>query len=267
MDALLRYVYNIESIEPRLIIAEPPSEVLLIWARADNIPTIAGLTLVYSKTKKAGNESKKIIKLKNLIDELDLNFLEIEYAEDLSQFNIDGKIYSNSEASKYIASYLGLELGSNPAKKPNDISQIRDPFHIWSRLVFDGINVRKVDIDALVFKKDFNSLKSIIEIKRSSKIKVGNWTPFVSKTGNTDYINYLLQMNLSKFMNCKFSTIHHEVLRGKFRDQDKMDIFELSANQIAESEIDSRLLNVFSDRKNRLIMSGEELKNIFRGKK
>jgi hypothetical protein len=160
------------------------------------------------------------------------------------------------EAAKNIASDFKLKIGASPAKVPNDISQINDPFHIWSRNAFDGYSVMKTDIDILTIDDNGENIKSLIEIKRSKKIPVGTWKPFVNPNSKyNDCNNYYLMMELADLLNTNFYTIHHELMNDdlEFHSTDNVDLFTYKPK--LERLKNQSILNAFASESNRKIIN------------
>lgn len=75
------------------------------------------------------------------------SFLHITYKECMSSFKIDGIPYDLLNAANKIAKRFYISLGSPLAKAPNNLNQMSDPFHIWSRNAFYEMIVMKTDIN------------------------------------------------------------------------------------------------------------------------
>jgi hypothetical protein len=259
MDAFLDYFIKQGSEGKNLFVSNPPGPALLIWSDFSEIQKISGITLVRSKevVTTQGIEYQIILrllreKLSNLVP-----ILEVIYANNLDNFQIGELLLSNVEAASYLSKTLGIKLGKNPAKKPNKPDQINDPFHIWSREVFDGVTVRKVDVDAIQLDEKKSFFRNIIEVKRSNKIKIGTWTPFINPGAtNSDYWNYIMALNLCKLLTCKFITVHHEIVEGDFSDDTEFETFEFDA----ETLISNETISAFGLSTNRKIFKAHRLK-------
>lgn len=102
-----------------------------------------------------------------------------------------------------------------------------DYFHLWSRHVFDGKTVIKIDIDGIAIDQTTEKIISLVEIKCSAKVPVGEWVPF-----QKDYSNYRLLMDFADLLQVKMITIHHDVKdenRG-VTDDTMVDVFTYFPN-------------------------------------
>lgn len=133
-------------------------------------------------------------------------------------------------AANHISNALNVTLGANPAKIPNNVARITDPFHIWSRNAFDGNTVVKTDLDAIVMNANHTMISSIVESKRSQKIRVGSWLPFFD-----DEPNYLLTMDLCNKLNVRLITFHHEELSNNaaINPLSNIDVFTYHPGQVS----------------------------------
>jgi hypothetical protein len=258
MDAFLSYLIDKGKIKDRLFVSNPPYPALLVWSDFTNLQKVSGITLVHMENSvtEFSLDYKIILSIiKNRISHL-VPVLDILYSDDINRFIIEDKTFSNKEAANYISETLKIKLGKNPAKKPNNPKQINDPFHIWSRDVFDGISVRKIDIDAVIVNEKRDKITTIIEVKRSAKIKVGKWLPYISlDVPNTDYWNYIMAFSLCKMLTCNFLTFHHEILEGNLTDETKVDVFEFNSNTLISSET----INFFGSNNNRKVIKAKIL--------
>lgn len=257
MDAFLKYLSQCPKYKDRLFVSEPPNSVILAWSSFQDIPKISGVTIV----KQIGSASFGTLNIDKIIEILknacknSIPLLFIEYSQDISNFIINGTRMANKNAAEYISNELKINLGSNPAKRPNDPSQINDPFHVWSRLVFDGVSVRKIDIDAIILSPELDKINSFIEIKRSNKNPIGKWTPYMKKTsGNSDYWNYIMCFSLCKILMCDFVTFHHELMKKEdvFKEDTAIEAFVFGKNTLISEETISH----FSSTNNRRKFSG-----------
>lgn len=259
MDAFLHFLSQTRKFGTRLFVSQAPGPVFLLWCDFANGRRIAGITLVRQESGTASTEdvSYKCI-LAILKTKLPERFpvLEVVYNHNVSAFNIDGQNCNNEEAAMLLAAKLGIRLGSNPAKRPNDPEQINDVFHRWSRDVFDGISVRKADIDAILLNEKRDAIDAIIEIKRSARKPVGHWTPYMEQTGNTDYWNYIIGLSFSKMVAAHFLTFHHGLMKTEdiFTEETKVELFAFKAPTIVCNET----IKVFASDANRKIYTGKD---------
>jgi hypothetical protein len=214
MDAFLRFLLQTRKYGRRLFISEAPGPVFLIWCDFEIGCRIAGLTLVKKEScgECTGVDYRAVLNIIRTKLRNKLPVLEVVYNNEVSLFAIDGESCNEEQAAALLAGKLGIRRGRHPAKRANDPKQINDVFHRWSREVFDGITVRKADIDALLLNETGDDIAAIIEIKRSAKKPLGHWTPYMEGTGNTDYWNYIIGLTFSKMVAAHFLTFHHELM-------------------------------------------------------
>ncbi|GGN05643.1 hypothetical protein GCM10007092_20530 [Thermus composti] len=106
---------------------------------------------------------------------------------------------------KEVAAELGIPYHpGGTGKPPNDLQQVRDLFHVWSRKAFAGI--KKTDVD-LVLLSDKNDARVLVEVKRSAKKKVGEWIPY--PIDPYDGLAYF-----ARTWGAKLVTVHHEIIGG-----------------------------------------------------
>lgn len=250
-----------KSLAKRMFVSDPPREVILIWADSNDLPELAGATVVYSQSRGHDPVLKCLRKFQEIASKTGLTMIVVQYSADVRRFLVEDKEFENEEFAHFLADNLGIKLGSTPAKRPNNPERISDPFHVWSRLVFDGASVKKVDLDALVFSEDRERVEFLLEIKRSAKIAVGKWTPYIVQ----DYANYVLDLSLCKTLGCQFMTVHHSVLDGEFLDDNEVDVFEIATADM--KDITSQMLTDFASPKNRSVITGQELRALIGGAK
>jgi hypothetical protein len=259
MDAFLHFLSQTRRYGSRLFISQSPGPAFLLWCDFANGRRMAGLTLVRQKN---GNTSTEDISCTCILPVLKARLprqfpvLDVVYNSDATAFIIDGKDCNKEEAAKLLAGKLGLRLGRAPAKRPNDPEQINDVFHQWSREVFDGISVRKADIDAILLNENKDAIEALIEIKRSAKNPIGHWTPYMEQTGNTDYWNYIIGLTFSKMVAAHFLTFHHGLMKTEdiFTAETKVELFAFKAPTLVCSET----IKVFASAANRKIYSGKD---------
>jgi hypothetical protein len=83
----------------------------------------------------------------------------------------------------------------------------------------------KTDIDFITIKD--GKISSIWEIKRSEKVKVGTWSPYINPTIGNDINNYYMLISLSNLLKVKMVTVHHEEMKPDvvFTGEEKVDFF------------------------------------------
>lgn len=260
MDSFLKYLLNKDKVKDRIFISDPPGPVPLVWCTFEDVPRISGVTFVRSHEWKqtSGFDYFKLYDIfrKQLPNSIPL--IDLQYNDDCSEFIIEKSNLNADQCAKLLSDKMGISIGRNQAKKPNKPEQIVDPFHKWSRSVFDGITVRKLDLDAITLTEDLLSIKSIIEIKRSKAIKVGKWLPYMSKQlGNSDYWNYIISFTICKIMQCDFFTFHHENIDREMplKDEDKVDQFSFRFSSLISDET----ITSFGSESNRVVISMKSL--------
>lgn len=214
MEALSNYLEQLTAFGNRLFVSSPPGPAFLIWSNKEFLPNITGISIIEQEGALPGKgpKSAEIVEIlrKQLFGTIPI--LHIIYKSDLSAMKINGSTYVLAEAAQIISDTFHIAIGSNPAKAPNDANQIIDPFHIWSRAAFDGSTVMKTDIDFLLIKD--HKVDSIWEVKRSAKIKVGSWIPYVNPSKPNDVNNYYMLMSLSNLLKARMITVHHEEMNA-----------------------------------------------------
>lgn len=256
MESLSTYLLNQPKIKDRLFISNPPNAALLLWSSADELPNISGVCIVemdnISDTEQLGIKTNVLLEIFKNCNKNALPFKHIIYPADLSYMIIDGKKMTLSDAATEISTDFKVKIGRTPAKVPNDVTQISDPFHVWSRDAFDGYSVMKTDIDILTLNEAQTEIKSIIEVKRSKKVPVGKWLPFVNPNSpNNDCNNFYLLMSFAKSFGVNLFTIHHELMEKTdvMIDSHKIDVFTKKHNEI--ETINQNLLNDYASVNNR----------------
>lgn len=260
MDAFLHFLLQTPKYGSRLFISQAPGPVLLLWCDFANGRRLAGLTLVRNENETALPGISYTTLLPVLKTRLPHPFpvMEVVYNADATAFIIDGKPHNSGEAAGLLAVRLGIRLGAKCAKRANDPAQINDVFHRWSREVFDGVAVRKADIDAILLNEKGNAIEAIIEIKRSAKDPVGHWTPYMAPSGNTDYWNYLIGLTFAKMVAAHFLTFHHGLMKQEdiFTEETKVELFAFKAPTIVCSET----IRLFASGANRKIYTGKDFR-------
>ena len=245
MDAFLQYLEASPAYRGRLLISQPPKDVVLAWARMGQTLELAGVTIVSEIGQSAPANAAHLKALSDALSAKGVKVLSVQYARDLSKFIVDGNEMSAPDAAVAIGTELRIKLGANAAKKPNDPGQVSDPFHVWSRDVFDGIAVRKTDIDAFVFDAGGTRAGTMLEIKRSNRVAVGSWRPYAA-----DYFNYVIQLKLCELLGCDFVTVHHDRVGAEvFGDNMTFDHFGFVAGGLVDDSSFSTLA-AESNRKN-----------------
>ncbi|MBY0596488.1 hypothetical protein [Bacillus bingmayongensis] len=252
MDAFTRFIASHHSTGGRAFISNPPGPALLLWSNSNSLPNITGVSLVKSinSSTSIGVPSQIVSALLKQQLNTQINFLDIEYDPNLNGMVIDGQNYSMSDAAGYISKTFNVGLGNSNPKRPNNLSMINDPFHLWSRSVFSGTSVMKIDIDLLMLNQTMNQITSIVEIKRSARSPVGIWKPYINPQANNDINNYFMMMSFANCLGVDFHTIHHEEVRTNvaLNPNDNVDIFSYRPSN---QQPNQQILNLFGAENNR----------------
>jgi hypothetical protein len=245
MESFTRYLSSLTKYKDRIFFSSPPDAALIIWSNIGALPAITGISLVSDINSK--NEAMPRLYLLDILKRhLPNEFPIIDVVYDFqNSFLLIGDVkFPLEEGALRLGSLLNIRIGNGKAKAPNNLDMITDSFHLWSRDVFDGQLTKKTDIDLLIVKD--NVVDKIIEIKRSNKIKVGSWNPYIVNDGP----NYLMQISLCKMLSCDFITVHHEEMNESivFNGDESVDLF-IIASPIGE--VNRQLLRDFSDNSNR----------------
>jgi hypothetical protein len=250
MDAFIKYILNTPNLKNRVFISNPPCPHVLLWSNSNNLPYITGISILEMECRRSNCIGISVTLIEKVFRErLNVPIIKIKYPATMEYLEIDGQRYSLTQAAYLISNTFNVQLSSAKAKRINKDSQVNDRFHIWSRDTFDGINVKKVDLDMVVFNN--NTISTIIEIKRSKKEKVGKWQPYVNPTKSNDIPNYLMTMSLCNQLGCILYVVHHEILgSGILKGTDLIDIFTYYPNNFLPTQT---TLNQFSANKNRQV--------------
>ena len=229
MESLGSFLLKHPTFKDRVFISNPPGAAFILWSNRDFLPNISGISIVeqLDTTCNAGISGSDLSTLLAAQLYRTIPLLYIKYHKDLEYMLIDGAKMPLEACATRISEAFSVKLGKAQAKKPNDSKQIADPFHTWSRETFDGNLVYKTDVDIVTIDESVRKIKSIIEVKRSAKVKVGKWKPYVdSKAENNDTTNYLMSMSLCSILKANFFTIHHDKMNNEdLIGSDLVDIF------------------------------------------
>lgn len=252
MEVLSRYLLAAGKFDKQIFVSNPPNAALLIWTNKKYLPGITDVSIVESSAKSENSgvtaERLKTILEKQLFDTLPI--AGVVYKQDLSSMNINGDDLTLDKAAQKLSELFRIDIGGNPAKAPNDAAQISDSFHLWSRDAFDGRTVMKTDIDLLRIEDE--RIKSIIEIKRSRKVPVGKWKPYIDAgSANNDVNNYYMLMSFAGALQSSMITIHHEEMDNDatLTGEETADFFVYKP----ESAPNRNVLDAFADASNRRI--------------
>lgn len=216
MEAFGRYLLNLPKYNDRVFVSNPPSAALLIWSNSEFLPNVSGITIVekFNSNNDSGIPTARLISILKRQLYNTVPFVHIQYDEQMEFMLVNDEKMGLEDAANRISSAFSISIGRNAAKAPNNPAQIRDPFHLWSREAFDGHSVFKTDIDILTTKIEakVEKIKTIIEVKRSNKVKVGQWQPYVDPNRANDINNYLITISLCNLLKANFLTVHHEVM-------------------------------------------------------
>jgi hypothetical protein len=218
VEAFGRYLLTLPKFQNKVFISNPPGAALLIWTNKASLPSITGVSVVekVGASAETGMTTAHLLEVLRRQLENKVPVLYIQYDDAMQFLFLEGERLSLEEAAKRISNTFNIKLGQNPAKAPNSSTQINDPFHLWSRDAFDGFSVMKTDIDILFIRSttepSLELISIVMEIKRSKKIPVGRWLPYVNPSGLNDINNYLLTISLCNLLKCTFITVHHDVM-------------------------------------------------------
>lgn len=255
MESFTRYLNSQPTYTGQLFYSNPPSTALLLWSTPTILPTILGISFVtkHNTPYQSGYDKDQMKEL--LLAKINtIPILDILYDFDTSRLIIDGVEYSLKEGATAISESFHVALGTAPSKTPNNPNMISDPFHVWSREAFDGVQTRKADVDLIVLHN--NALLNVVEIKRSDKRAVGRWNPYIT----ADRANYLLQFEFARLLEIGFVVVHHDKMDDcyDFTGEERVDIF---AKQHPVGAVNDELLRSFAADNNRLLT---EVRNLIR---
>ena len=98
-------------------------------------------------------------------------------------------------------------------------SALSDSFHYWSRMSLSK-SITKLDVDGIIVN-DSGDKGILIEIKRSSRPPIPQWTPYLS-----DRSNYALEAKYSRAVEAYFWLLHHE--SRQCHDKEVISFYDIS---------------------------------------
>lgn len=208
MDLFCQYMYINNSSFLPIFVSNPPGPAILIWS-CEDITQISGITVVQSTEHILSPiEHARINDILEHFKICNIPNLHIKYPMNMEYLIIDEANYTIHDGAYFISQKFGLPLAtsfSSKIKPVNNLTKVTDSFHTWSRSTFDGIRVKKQDLDMVVLSENSNRISCLFETKRSAAKKVGIWLPY-----NNDRNNYLQLMAASDMLNVPFFTVHND---------------------------------------------------------
>lgn len=230
MDLFCQYMNNNNSNFLPIFVSNPPGPAILIWSNQD-VTKISGITVVQSTNYYPSQvENSRIKDILNHFELCNVSNLHIKYPENMEYLIINEIQFNILEGAQFISQKFGLPLASTfsgNVKPVNNLAKVNDSFHIWSRSTFDGVKVKKQDLDMVVLSEKTKKISCLFETKRSAAKKVGIWLPY-----NDDKNNYLQLMATSDLLRIPFFTVHndHPNIQSLLHDESKVDVFSYKNN-------------------------------------
>lgn len=256
MDLFCQYMHNSNSSFLTIFVSNPPGPAILIWS-CEDITKISGITVVESiEYSLSPTEYARIHDILKHFEMCNIPNLYIKYPMNMEYLIINGTNYDIHAGAHLISEKFGLPLATSfftNVKPVNNLSKVTDSFHTWSRSTFDGIKVKKQDLDMVVLSEKDNRISCLFETKRSAAKKVGHWTPYPN-----DKNNYLQLMAVSDMLGTPFFTVHndHPNTDTPLRNDSLVDVFSYKNNS-------GMSYDEYVNSTNRLILSCEKiLKNL-----
>lgn len=202
MDAVLNYL---EQKLQGVFVSKTPSSVLVVWWPTQQTEASVKYGSFITRGMNQGPhrlEDKVLHAFQSSLVKYSYDRKDDNFCLCIGEQNLQGT-WNDEKMMQQAASLLNIEYKpGGTSKPPNNYQQVNDIFHIWSRAAFGGI--QKTDVDLVLFDDDSQHVKAIVEVKRSAKIKVGEWTPF-----RNDPYGGLIGIAQSKKV--PFLTVHHEL--------------------------------------------------------
>lgn len=230
MDEFKRYCLDNQGDKLNFMVSGPPEPVfLLLKSKVDKDlrekSQLAFMILIHDgaeynqQRNMMENIYKKLINYK-------IKVVTIKYDKDFESLVIDHNKYPIDEAGVKLSEVLNMPIRDTPQKPANDKGQVTDLFHLWSSNLFDGCCVVKIDLDVVAFNAS-NYPRAIIEIKRSTKTKLGDWYPY-----DNDLTGFMLQIDFANKLGIDFITIEHDCYpernKKKMTDNTNVNMFKIS---------------------------------------
>lgn len=213
MDAIINYLSR--HLKNAFVSHPPSSTSILLWPNASLNQQQAIVTRQKGQIKHPHED--RIIK----ILDAPLIIYHYDHKSDLLEFRMKEQTFSGGwqdpNLRRVVAGALGIPYQpGGTMKAPNNSQQVIDLFHVWSREAFAGI--QKTDIDLLLL--DNQRICTLIEVKRSAKIPVGQWSPY--RNDPYDGLAHFAQT-----WGIPFFAVHHEIIdNSKFSTDIPVDVFE-----------------------------------------
>lgn len=224
MDNLLSYLSD--HFGSRLAVSGVSGD-LLVWGERDfNRVKLLGLSFNTPTTAKPTKEHGDLLLASGTLmaQRMKMPFIRIEYPSDLdtnpnSMLIIDGKQVKRVSAAATIQALLGTRYTVAGTSKAVNRST-SDPFHVWARGAMPLKYVR-TDVDAILHTKDLKPAL-LIEVKRSPKVPVRNWEPFLQ-----DIRNYYISDVLAKQTQSQTITLNHPYTNVSVTDEKIVGVFDI----------------------------------------
>lgn len=235
MDNLLQYLKK--NLGNKIIVSGDNIDLLIWGERHQNEVNILGISLNRQQDVDLGLRGEQLLNIgKGLSDKSGVEFMEIIYPKDLNinpsaELIINGEKKSKEDSIDEIQRILGTSYTNYGTNKGVN-RQVADSFHTWARDNLPTSYVR-IDIDAIhSSENDVSDIISLIEIKRSTAIKVEYWKPYTQ-----DIRNYYIENVLAKLAELNFYTINHSCRFINVEDDTIIGFFEISDVDIKRNEI------------------------------
>jgi len=224
VDNLLSYLSG--HFGDRLVVSGVSGD-LLVWGERDfNGVKLLGLSFNTPTTAQSttGHGDLLLASGTLMAQRINLPLIRIEYPPDLdtnpnSMLIIDGNQVKRVSAAATIQALLGTRYTVAGTSKAVNRST-NDPFHVWARDTLP-LNYVRTDVDAILLTNDLKPAL-LIEVKRSPRVPVRNWEPFLQ-----DIRNYYISDVLAKQTQLQFITLNHPYTNVSVTDEKIVGVFDI----------------------------------------
>lgn len=224
MDNLLKYLSD--HFGGRIAVSGVSGDLLVWGERTYNGVKLLGLSFNTPTTAQSRTVHSDLLLASGTLmaQRMNLPFIRIEYPPDLdinpnSILIIDGRQVKRASAAATIQALLGTSYTVAGTSKAVNRST-SDPFHVWAREAMPLKYVR-TDVDAILYTQDLKPAL-LIEVKRSPKVPVRNWEPFLQ-----DIRNYYISDVLAKRSGLRFTTLNHPYTNVPVTDEKIVGVFDI----------------------------------------
>ena len=224
MDNLLKYLSG--HFGDRLAVSGVSGDLLVWGERIYNGVKLLGLSFNTPTTAQSttGHGDLLLASGTLMAQRMNVPFIRIEYPPNLdtnanSTLIIDGQQVKGVRAAATIQAILGTSYTVAGTSKTVNRST-NDPFHVWAREAMP-LNYVRTDVDAILHTPDLKPAL-LIEVKRSPRVPVRNWEPFLQ-----DIRNYYISDVLAKQTQLQSITLNHPYTNVPVTDEKIVGVFDI----------------------------------------